>query len=162
MIKFNVNLVLHLTIRIIKMSIKIKNFIFVLLTSLFISVTLSACSDDKPKKGVKSEKKVSFDHSHGSDVSDLKKHMFEHKFASQCVEREVRNSVNKRNDRKRYAKPCMCIAKRIMKDLTAVEAEKFLVERKSTQSLKMSFDEAAYFCLQTKAKVKSPAIFGKK
>ena len=107
-------------------------------------------------------KKISFDHSHGSDVSDLKKHTFEHKFAKQCVEREVRNSVNKANDRKRYAKPCMCIAKRIMKNLTAVEAEKFLVEKKSTQSLKMSFDEAAYFCLQTKAKVKSPVLFGKK
>jgi hypothetical protein len=78
------------------------------------------------------------------------------------VEREVRNSVNKANDRKRYAKPCMCIARRIMKDLTAVEAEKFLVEKKSTQSLKMSFDEAAYFCLQIKAKPKSPVIFGKK
>jgi hypothetical protein len=56
----------------------------------------------------------------------------------------------------------MCIARRIMKDLTAVEAEKFLVEKKSTQSLKMSFDEAAYFCLQIKAKPKSPVIFGKK
>ena len=144
------------------MSIKIKNFIFVLLTSLFIAVTLTACSDDKPKKVVKSEKKISFDHSHGSDVSDLKKHTFEHKFAKQCVEREVRNSVNKANDRKRYAKPCMCIAKRIMKNLTAVEAEKFLVEKKSTQSLKMSFDEAAYFCLQTKAKAKSPVLFGKR
>ena len=121
-----------------KMPIKTKNFIFTLLISLVISATLTACSDDKPKKAAKSER-ISFDHAHGSEVSDLKKHRFEHKFAKQCVEREVRNSINKENDRKRYEKPCLCIATRIMKDLTAVEAEKFLVEKKSTQSIKMSF-----------------------
>ena len=49
-----------------------------------------------------------------------------------------------------------------MRNLTAVEAEKFLVEKKSTQSLKMSFDEAAYFCLQTKAKPQATVLFGKK
>ncbi len=144
-----------------KMPIKTKNFISALLTSLVISAALTACSDDQPKKVVSAKHNV-FDHSHGVEVSDLKKHKFEHDFAKQCVEREVKNSVNKQDDRKRYAKPCLCIATRVMKDLTAVEAEKFLVEKKSTQSLKMSFDEAAYFCLQDKAKVKSPVLFGKR
>lgn len=141
----------------IKMSNKTIKKIFILITSLFFSVILTSCSDDKPKT-----EKITFDHSHGEDVSDLKKHTFEHKFAEQCVQREIRNSINKGNDRKRFAKPCMCIATRIMRNLTAVEAEKFLVEKKSTQSLKMSFDEAAYFCLQRQAKPKTKVLFGKK
>ena len=161
MIKSTIILAVQLTIKFMKMPIKTKNFIFALLTSLVMSATLTACSDDKPKKAAKSER-ITFDHAHGSEVSDLKKHTFEHKFAKQCVEREVRNSINKENDRKRFEKPCLCIATRIMRNLTAVEAEKFLVEKKSTQSLKMSFDEAAYFCLQTKAKPQATVLFGKK
>jgi hypothetical protein len=140
--------------------VKTKHFIFVL-CSLLISVVLTACSDDKSNQ----IEQISFDHAHGSNVSDLKKHTFEHKFADQCIERETRNSINKEDDKKRFAKPCLCIATRIMKNLTAVEAEKFLVEKKSTQSLKMSFDEAAYFCLQknkSRATVKAPVLFGKK
>lgn len=145
------------------MPIKTKNTLFKLLFGLFIAVALTACSDDKPKKVVAtSTHNNNFDHSHGSEVSNLIKHKFEHQFAEQCVEREVKNSVNKADDRKRFAKPCLCIATRIMKDLTAVEAEKFLVEKKSTQSLKMSFDEAAFFCLQSKVKTKGPVLFGRK
>jgi len=144
-----------------KMPSKIKNFIFTLASILILSVTLTACSDDEPKQTAKTEHNY-FDHSHGAEVSDLKKHKFEHDFAEQCVAREIKNSINKENDRKRFEKPCLCIATRIMKNLTAVEAEKFLVEQKNTQSLKMSFDEAAYFCLQDKAKPKAPALFGKK
>jgi hypothetical protein len=144
-----------------KMPIKTKNFIFVLLTTVFISVNLTACSDDKPEKVAKAGL-ISFDHIHGSEVSDLKKHTFEHKFAEQCVEREIKGSINKDVDRKRFTKPCLCIATRIMRNLTAVEAEKFLVEKKNTQSLKMSFDEAAYFCLQNKAKPRAKVLFGKK
>jgi len=132
---------------------KIKKLICLLLGSIFISIILTACSDDEPK--------ITFDHSH-SNIGSLKKHTFEHKFADQCVERETRNSVNKEEDRKRYAKPCLCIATRIMRNLTEVEAEKFLVEKKNTQSLKMSFDEAAYFCLQKTANPKEPVLFGRK
>lgn len=148
----------HLTIELMKMPIKPQNFIIFFLSCLFVVSTLTACSDDNQNKS----EKITFDHSHGSEVSDLKKHTFEHKFADQCVEREIKNSVNKENDRKRFAKPCLCIATRIMKNLTTVEAEKFLVEKKSTQSLKMSFDEAAYFCLQNKVKPRAKVIFGKK
>ncbi len=137
-----------------KNSNNLRNFIFTLLTSLFLAAILAGCSDDKPK--------TSFDHPHGSDVTNLTKHKFEHKFAEQCIQREIRNSVNKKSDRKRFKKPCMCIARRVMKDLTTVQAEKFVNEKKHTHTMKMNFDEAAYFCLQNKAKSKSPVIFGKK
>ncbi len=140
-----------------KMPIKAKKNTFVLLKSLFVLVLLSACSDDKSK-----DNKISFDHPHGSEISSLKKHTFEHKFAEQCVERELRNSINQKEDRKRFTKPCLCIATRMMRNLTDVEAEKFLVEKKNTHSLKMSFDEAAYFCLQNQVKPKSPVLFRSK
>jgi hypothetical protein len=146
-----------------KISRQTKRSIFSVVGSLVVVSLLSACSDDAPAPQLKKSAEHNyFDHAHGSEVSDLKKHKFEHEFAKQCVEREVRNSINKDNDRKRFKKPCLCIATRMMKDLTAVEAEKFLVEQKNTQSLKMSFDEAAFFCVQSKAKPKSPALFGKK
>jgi hypothetical protein len=64
-------------------------------------------------------------------VTDIQKHVFEHEFAAECVDREVKNSINKDNDRKRFAKPCMCIATFMMKDLTAIEAEKFLKEKRA-------------------------------
>jgi hypothetical protein len=140
-----------------KMPFKPNSFNLSLLASLVLSVTLTACSDDEPKT-----EHNYFDHTHGAEVSDLEKHKFEHKFAEQCVARETKNSVNKDIDKKRFEKPCLCIATRIMKNLTAVEAKKFLVEQKNTQSLKMSFDEAAYFCLKDKTKQKSPDLFGKK
>ena len=144
-----------------KMPIKTKRFISTFVSSIVLSVALTACSDDEPKKIVTSKSTHNvFDHSHGAEVSDLKKHKFEHDFAKQCVEREVRLSPNKSQDKKKYSKACLCIATRMMKDLTAVEAEKFLVEKKTTQSLKMGFDEAAYFCLQSKAQ--SPKLFGKR
>ncbi|HIF55293.1 MAG TPA: hypothetical protein EYQ57_09070 [Methylococcaceae bacterium] len=132
---------------------KMKNFICVLLTSFLISTLLSACSDDEPE--------IKFNHPH-TNIGSLKKHTFEHKFADQCVARELKNSVNKVEDKKRFAKSCMCIATRMMRELTEVEAEKFLVQKKNTQSLKMSFDEAAYFCLQKTASPKSPTLFGRR
>lgn len=143
------------------MNKSVKRIVSQLLLSIGLIFTLfvSGCSDDKPAKPEHNY----FDHSHGADVTDLEKHKFEHQFANQCVKRETKNSINKDIDKKRYEKPCLCIAKRMMKDLTAVEAEKFLVENKNTQSLRMAFDEAAYFCLQEKAKkIKSPKLFGKK
>ncbi|KAF3976990.1 MAG: hypothetical protein HFP77_09310 [Methylococcales symbiont of Iophon sp. n. MRB-2018] len=130
---------------------KVKNFVFLVLTSLVMSSLLTACSDD--------ETKIKFDHPH-SNIGSLKKHTFEHKFADQCVARELKNSVNKKENKKRFQKSCLCIATRVMRNLTEVEAEKFLVEKKNTQSLKMSFDEAAYFCLQKTAK--APVLFGRK
>lgn len=135
----------------------------VLLTGFFL---VAGCSDDKsssrPSEPVKTKAHVKFDHAHGSEVSDLVKHQFEHQFADQCVEREVKNSVNEELDRKRFAEPCMCIATYLLKDLTAKEAELFVKENKNTQSLRIKFESAAYHCLQKKAQPKGPNLFGKR
>ncbi len=117
-----------------------------------IILALVSCSDDKPK----------FDHSHGDEVTNLEKHQFEHAFAKQCVERETRNSVNKELDKKRYTEPCLCIAAYMMKDLTNQEAEKFLEEKKSTRSLQIRFDNAAYNCVQRRQNQNAPTIFNKR
>lgn len=128
------------------------------LFSTIIAISLSSCSDDNSSKTTATEKK--FDHSHGGEVTDLAKHKFEHDFAKQCVEREIKDSINKDVDRNRYTGPCLCIATYMMKDLTPMEAEKFLTERKNTQSLRIRFENAAYNCLQkNKKRTKSPVIF---
>lgn len=133
-----------------------------LLSALFFAALLGGCSDDKPKSAAKKAVHNPFDHSHDATVTDLEKHKFEHDFAEQCVQRETMNSVNKAEDELRYAKPCMCIARFMMKDLTAVEAEKFLEEHKNTQSLRIRFENAAYHCLQQNTQPKSPKLFGKR
>ena len=136
------------------------------LQTIFISaclaLVLSGCSDDEPKQQQAKKAHNPWDHSHDATVTDIQKHVFEHDFAEQCVEREVSQSINKDNDRKRFAKPCMCIATFMMKDLTAVEAEKFLKENKSTQSLRIRFENAAYHCLQDKQQPKSPQLFNRR
>ena len=126
-----------------------------------LALILSGCSDDKPKQQAKKPHNP-WDHTHDAVVTDIQKHVFEHDFAEECVEREVRNSINKENDRKRFAKPCMCIATLMMKDLTAIEAEKFLKEKKTTQSLRIRFENAAFHCLQNKQQPKSPQVFNRR
>ncbi|GEM_PF-2368691 len=91
-----------------------------------------------------------------------KKDQFEQTFAEQCVEKEVRNSINKDNDRLRFAKPCSCIAKRIANRLPEREMDKFLLEHKITHTLTMSFDKAAYFCVQNVTRPKTRYLVGKK
>lgn len=152
-----------------KISTYLKKLIFAVLAGTVIVMFISGCSDEKPKTATPAPAKPAktgthnvFDHEHGSDVSDLEKHKFEHEFADQCVARELEQSVNKDVDKARFEKPCMCIAKFMMKDLTAKEAEKFLKEHKNTQSLRIRFENAAYHCLQEKAQPKSPNLFGKR
>ena len=145
---------------------KRKNFtfryLFAAVAVFSLTASLSGCSDDKPKTVAKKAVHNPFDHSHDATVTDLEKHKFEHEFADQCVRRELKNSVNVAEDKLRYGKSCMCIARYMMKDLTAVEAEKFLKEHKDTQSLRIRFENAAYHCLQQTAQVKSPQLFGKR
>lgn len=139
----------------------------VLLACFVLALILTGCSseeDSTPPKVSKTTSsanrpKTTYDHEHDDTVTDLEKHQFEHKFADQCVDRELRNSVNKDYDKQRFSKSCMCIARYMMKDLTAAEAEKFLEENKSTRSLQIRFDNAAYNCLQKKTKSKDPTIF---
>jgi len=125
---------------------------------LSLLLILNACSDDEPQKQAKKPHNP-FDHSHDAVVTDVQKHVFEHDFAEECVAREVSQSNNKEYDKKRFAKPCMCISKYLLKDLTAIEAEKFIKENKSTQSLRIRFENAAYHCLQEKQEPKAPQLF---
>jgi hypothetical protein len=117
-----------------------------ILTSFLACIALTACSDNDSVKEADSV----FDHPHKA-VTDIEKHKFEHEFSQDCVARELKHSNNTASDKQRFKKSCMCIAKEMMKDLTAIEAEKFLVEDKDTQSLRIRFDNAAYTCLQDQA-----------
>jgi len=138
-----------------------KKFFITVLSSAVLALTVSACSDDDDKATAAKLEHNPFDHSHDVVVTDVQKHTFEHEFAEQCVQRELKHSVNKDVDRERYAEPCLCIATFLMKDLTADEAKKFMIEHKNTQSLVIKYENAAYHCLQEKAQVKEPQIFGR-
>ena len=130
------------------------------LLSAALTFMLSACSEEESHKTNLDDRGNYFGHPHDREVTDLEKHKFEHKFAEQCIERELQDSINKEVDRQRFEKPCMCIAEYMLKDLTAKEAEKFLEERKNTQSMRIRFENAAYNCLQkNKKQVRSPVIF---
>jgi hypothetical protein len=123
--------------------------------------TLMGCSNDEEKTVATEATHNPFDHTHDVEVTDIQKHKFEHDFARQCVEREIKNSVNKDVDKERFTEPCMCIATYMMKDLTAQEAEKFITEHENPRSLQIKFDSAAYHCLQQKPIAKGPQLFGK-
>ncbi len=131
-----------------------KKIVFSTLTSLALATLLTACSDDKAET-----KGNSFDHAHKESVTDVEKHRFEHEFTKQCVARELKASPNQNKDG--LDETCMCIAKHMLGDLTAVEADKFLKEKKNTQSMRIRFDEAAYDCLQENNPPQAPKLFGK-
>ncbi|MCH9697495.1 MAG: hypothetical protein K0U68_05255 [Gammaproteobacteria bacterium] len=139
-------------------NIKPKIFAFIIFS---LVVMLSACSSDSDdtdqatdqsgnktlqSKSKSSELDYAFDHPHDESVTDMEKHKFQHIFADQCVEREIRSNPAAGSNRKSLQKTCMCIADYVMKDLTAVEAEKFLDEKKHPTSLKIRFNNATYFC----------------
>jgi len=129
------------------------------LTGIVIALTIVGCSDDKEKTvtaTAATEAHNPFDHTHDVEVTDVQKHKFEHDFAAQCVQREVKNSSDKEADKLRYSEPCMCIAKFLMKDLTAEEAQRFIGEHKNAQSLVIKYENAAYRCLQQNAQPKGP------
>ncbi|MEE9412100.1 MAG: hypothetical protein V3V22_03505 [Methylococcales bacterium] len=134
------------------MNQNIRGISFAILGILLITV-LAACSSESDIPESKqsdqtrsSELSYSSDHPHDANVTDMKKHKFQHLFADQCVEREIRSSPEAKSNKKSLEKTCMCIAEYMMKDLTAVEAEKFLDEKKNTRSLQIRFNNAAYFC----------------
>lgn len=134
-----------------------KSLLFAVLTGIVITLAVAGCSDDETEK--KTTAKVvhnPFDHSHEVEVTDVQKHKFEHDFSAQCVARELKNSTNKENDEKRISESCMCIAKYMMKDLTAQEAEKFMTEHENPQSLRIKFESAGYHCLQEKVPPRGP------
>ncbi len=138
------------------------------LTLVFL---LTACSDeDKLKEEVKAASEApaqtataasGFDHPHGPEVTDMQKHKFEHEFAAQCVDRELKNASDGGGNEEAINKSCECIATYMMKDLTAQEAEKFIKEHEHPHSLRIKFEAAAYECLQEKTKPAGPKLFGK-
>ena len=131
-----------------------KKMVLSTLTGLAIATLLTACSDDEAKTS-----KNSFDHTHKEVVTDVEKHSFEHEFTKQCVARELKAKPNQ--NKAGLDETCMCIAKHMLGDLTAVEADKFLKEKKNTQSMRIRFDEAAYDCLQENNPPQAPKLFGR-
>ena len=127
-----------------------KKILFAALTSVVIALSVTGCSDDEKKTVPVKVGHNPFDHSHDVPVTDVEKHKFEHDFAAQCVERELKNSVNKDEDKERFSKSCLCVATYMMKDLTAQEAEKFLKEHENPRSLQIKYDSAVYHCTQQK------------
>ena len=124
------------------------------LLAFALLLLLAGCSDDKDDK-----KPVEETISHellNAKVSDEDRQKFEHDFESQCIVREVARSQNKEEAAIQFTKPCRCIATYMMKDLTAIEAEKFLQEHQDAHSLRIKYENAAYHCLQENAHPKGP------
>ena len=120
------------------------------------------CSDEKAPVTNKVAQKTPISHTLiGAKVSDDDKQKFEKTFENQCVQRELKNSANPDNDKSRVNKACECISTFMMKDLTAIEAEKFLTEHENAQSLTIKYENAAYHCLQQKAPPQAAHLFGK-
>lgn len=142
--------------------------IFGLITASCFALLLTACSDDqsepaKTEKTVATSKaKVSKDNvvDYG-EASDTVKQKFIKTFANNCVARELKNSVNKDMDEKRFAESCNCIAEHIAEDLADIDAEKYLDDHEDTHTLQIKFDAGAFFCLQNKPQPKGPHLFGK-
>ena len=140
------------------------NNILILMNIVFISSLLTACSDDKTPVAsapvAAQEKHISktpISHTlANSKVSDEERQKFEKAFAEQCIKRELKHTADPNVDAQSFEKPCTCIATFMMKDITAIEAEKFLVEHENVRSLKIKYDNAAYHCLQQKVPEQEP------
>ena len=109
---------------------------FILLSGLLFSCSNESTEIDKNK----------YDHTHAESI-DMKKHLFEHIFAEQCIADETANLVDKKAGQKRFAKPCMCIATYLFKDLTAKDSYSLLNDKTHAQSLRARYKEAAEQCL---------------
>jgi len=125
------------------------------IASLVMLVT-SGCSDDDEKAKAVAEQTPISHTLLNAQVTSAEKQKFEHDFANQCTDRELKSSTNKDADKDRIEKACTCIATFMMKDLTAIEAEKFITEHENAQSLRIKYENAAYHCLQQNAHPKGP------
>ncbi|MCX7087547.1 MAG: hypothetical protein NTV00_05750 [Methylococcales bacterium] len=133
----------------------IKTTVFAGLLSLAAMLALTGCSDDNDKKTAAKEETISHELLNVK-VTDEEKQKFEHDFESQCIAREAKNAVDPEEAKVRFTEPCRCIATYMMKDLTAIEAEKFLTEHEDAQSLRIKYENAAYHCLQQKTHPNGP------
>lgn len=134
-----------------------------ILIAVLLLSTITACSDDaETSKAIsKSSRQDKEPISHtlaNAKVDNDEKQKFEQAFAEQCVQRELKHSTDPDNDKVRFEKSCTCIATYMMKNLTAIESEKFLVEHENAYSLKIKYDNAAYHCLQEKTPVQDPSF----
>ena len=125
---------------------KKKSFIKSMCVSFSLATVLFmvGCSDEKTstdKTPATNSEKVPVSHTLlNSTVTSSDKQKFEHTFENQCVQRELKNSANPENDKVRVGKACECIATFMMKDLTAIEAEKLLV-RLAVEFTREDFDD---------------------
>ncbi|MGZ8191197.1 MAG: hypothetical protein ACXWTS_08200 [Methylococcaceae bacterium] len=134
-----------------------KKINFAVLAGIVIALSVTACSDDEDKTDKTKSEDTSVSHSLlKATLSDAEKFKFEKEFAAQCITRELNNSTNKEADEQRITRSCNCIATFLTKDLTAIEAEKFLAEHENAQSLRIKYENAAYHCLQEKVPPQEP------
>lgn len=119
----------------------LKKMSFTALAYAVLAVAVVGCSDDKSDFDPMDKTKI-------EPVPEMEKQEFEHKFAEQCVTRELKNSKNPEADKAGLENTCLCISKYLMKDLTEQEAEKFLEDEENPESLVIKYDAAAYHCLQ--------------
>lgn len=129
------------------------------------ALMLTACSDDKAENAAAQKttksKMANNNNVDAGEASDSVKQKFIKTFAKNCVTRELKNSVNKDSDEKRFTESCGCIAEHIADDLAEVDAEKYLDDHEDTHTLQIKFDAAAFFCLQNKAQPKGMHILGR-
>lgn len=147
-------------------NLNLKKILPNLLIVSLLPVLLTACSDDKTEKNSSDKSAVTakshkLNHVDYGEASDSVKQKFTNEFSKKCVTRELKNSINKDVDQKRFEDNCSCIAKHIAEDLSDVDAEKYLQLHEDTQALEIKFDTAAFFCLQNKPQPKGPHLFGK-
>lgn len=129
-----------------------------------LTLGINACSSDKDETAKVSAAPAKTKSVHRVDSGEAtgpEKRQFEKEFSSKCVERELKNSNNKDVDEPRFKESCDCIAEHIMKDLSEIDAEKYIEDHEDTQTLGIKFDAAAYFCLQNKPQPKGPHLFGR-
>jgi hypothetical protein len=120
--------------------IPVKKILLLSLTCAVFSFAFAGCSDDSDFDPM--------DKTQVEAVPDMEKQKFEHEFAEQCVNRELKNPATAESDKARLSETCLCVSKYLMKDLTSQEAEKFLDEHENPESLVIRYDAAAYHCLQ--------------
>ena len=131
---------------------KLKKFLFAVLSPVVIGLMLAGCSDDKPQTASVTKQKETFnpfDHSKDEKITKSEKEEFEKAFAEKCIKDEV--SANPGTDRQKFERACNCIGTYLMKDLTAKEAEKFVDEHENPVSLTFKENAAMYHCVQENA-----------
>lgn len=135
-----------------------QNSLCVALISVAMVLAVASCSDEKPastNKAVEAEKSAkesyeTFEVKPDTEVTQVERLKFEHDFAAQCVERELKDSNNKEQDEERVTKLCECITKEVSKTLTDEEAEKFVGEHENPRSLGIKFENASFQCMPEK------------